>query len=41
MKTWEILKEIQYEQELLKNWIEAFREHRETVEGAANNEQAI
>ena len=41
MKAWEILKDIQDEQELLKSWIEAFREHREAVEGAANNEQAI
>ena len=31
MKKWEILKELQEEQEILNEWLKAFQEYREKV----------
>ena len=33
MKTWELLKELQEEKEILEEWLNAFKEYKEQVQG--------
>ena len=41
MKTWELLKELQEEREILEEWLNAFKEYKEQVQGGRKIRQEI